>query len=278
MYSDIKKGNWYYKAVQKAIKLGIISGYPDGTFRPGNYLTRAEYIAAEIAIMENLYQVVNEVKKSVCVISGPGGAGSGFLADPETIITNVHVALVGLDEKGEKIDKLKIEFLDGTIYQEKEINVKWGDGSRDCAIIKIPQSKIKPLEITKAYPGEICYAIGCPVGYISSVSKGIVSHDRRFTESMGNIVRWIQTDAAINPGNSGGVLVNIYGQVIGMPTWKQFYSGEKNPRPIEGINFCLHTEDILSVWEESGNIAYSVMELEKTIAELKEKKIIQGVV
>lgn len=271
-YPDVKEKDWYFQPVQKAARLGMLAGYPDGTFRPGNYLTRAEYAAAEVALMENFYGVVNEVKKSVCVISGAGGKGSGFLADPETIITNVHVALVGLDEKGEYIDGLTVEFLDGTRYSGKQVFVPYGDGARDCAIIKIPATRLTPLEMKKAYPGEPVYAVGCPIGLIATATKGIVSHDRRHTESMGETIRWIQTDAAINPGNSGGVLVNIYGQVVGMPTWKYFYTSETNPRVLEGIGFALHTDEIMKTWTESGE---EKLNIEKIKEELAAKYVIK---
>lgn len=251
-YPDVKEKDWFYTAVKKATTLGVLKGYPDGDFRPGNYLTRAEYAAAEVALMENLHKVVNDVKKSVCIISGSGGKGSGFLADPETVITNVHVALVGLDEKGEYIDGLTIEFMDGTRYSGKQVFVPYGDGSRDCAIIKIPSTRLTPLTMAKAYPGEPVYTVGCPIGLIATATKGIVSHDRRHTETMGETVRWVQTDAAINPGNSGGALVNIYGQVVGMPTWKYFYTDEQSERPLEGMGFALHTDEIIKTWNDSG--------------------------
>lgn len=41
LFSDIS-GQWYTNYINLAAELAIVSGYPDGTFRPGNNITRAE--------------------------------------------------------------------------------------------------------------------------------------------------------------------------------------------------------------------------------------------
>lgn len=41
-YADVKTGAWYYPYVAQATAYGWISGYPDGSFRPGSSITRAE--------------------------------------------------------------------------------------------------------------------------------------------------------------------------------------------------------------------------------------------
>ena len=41
-FTDTVAGNWYYKAVAKAVAAGYVKGYQDGTFRPNNTITRAE--------------------------------------------------------------------------------------------------------------------------------------------------------------------------------------------------------------------------------------------
>lgn len=43
-YSDVPQNAWYYDNVNKLSTLGIINGYPDGTFKPENTLTRGEFI------------------------------------------------------------------------------------------------------------------------------------------------------------------------------------------------------------------------------------------
>ena len=41
-FPDVPKSHWAYEAIQRLSALGIISGYPDGTFRPNASVTRAE--------------------------------------------------------------------------------------------------------------------------------------------------------------------------------------------------------------------------------------------
>lgn len=43
-FADVLEGQWYAKYVIKAAQKGIINGYPDGTFRPGNPVNTAEFL------------------------------------------------------------------------------------------------------------------------------------------------------------------------------------------------------------------------------------------
>ncbi len=43
-FSDISQSAWYYEPVSTLTGAGVISGYTDGTFRPGNYTTTGEAI------------------------------------------------------------------------------------------------------------------------------------------------------------------------------------------------------------------------------------------
>jgi S1-C subfamily serine protease len=67
--------------------------------------------------------------------------------------------------------------------------------------------------------------MGNPLGLTDSVTQGIVSATGRTVSGAGEsgsgaalITAAIQTSADINPGNSGGALVNLGGQVLGIPT------------------------------------------------------------
>ncbi|MCZ9338435.1 trypsin-like peptidase domain-containing protein, partial [Streptomyces sp. TRM76130] len=73
--------------------------------------------------------------------------------------------------------------------------------------------------------GQIVLAMGSPLGLSSSVTQGIVSATGRTVTEPGDgggpgatLANMVQTSAAINPGNSGGALVNLDGEVIGIPT------------------------------------------------------------
>lgn len=57
-FSDLKENSWYSEAVEIATSNGIINGYPDGTFKPNNPITRAE-ASAIISNSNNLNQEDN---------------------------------------------------------------------------------------------------------------------------------------------------------------------------------------------------------------------------
>lgn len=41
-FSDVNSSSWYYDYVRAGVSLSLLSGYSDNTFRPNNYITRAE--------------------------------------------------------------------------------------------------------------------------------------------------------------------------------------------------------------------------------------------
>lgn len=55
-FSDVNGDAWYYDAVMYMAERGYINGYPDGTFKPNSYITRAE-------IAQIMYNIVMDIMK-----------------------------------------------------------------------------------------------------------------------------------------------------------------------------------------------------------------------
>ena len=137
------------------------------------------------------------------------GTGSGFVIDRQGfILTNYHVI--------QDADRLTVTLADGRTLRADVVGT---DPAIDVALIKV--SGTGPLEAAplgnsdELRVGEWVCAIGNPLGYVHSVTVGVVSFIGRklFDASLDD---YIQTDAAINFGNSGGPLINARGQVIGI--------------------------------------------------------------
>ena len=139
----------------------------------------------------------------------PGGSGSGFIIDREGyILTNHHVI--------ENAERITVTLADGRSYRGEVVGT---DPAIDVALLKIDGAKDLPEaplgNSDDLRVGEWVCAIGNPLGYVHSVTVGVVSFIGRklFDASLDD---YIQTDAAINFGNSGGPLINARGQVIGI--------------------------------------------------------------
>ena len=58
-YSDVNRGDWFNNAVSTLSNAGIITGYPDGTFRPNAPITRAEFAAIAARFSDVAYSGKN---------------------------------------------------------------------------------------------------------------------------------------------------------------------------------------------------------------------------
>ena len=170
--------------------------------------------------------------------------GSGFLVDGEGyIVTNAHVV-----ERAAEV-KIQVTFSDGSIYPAHYIA---GDPQADLALIKIdkkPAGKPFPyINLGSVSPnllGQTVLALGNPLGYNSSVSRGILSaNDRELTIENNTYKHLLQTDAAINPGNSGGPLIDLAGRLVGINSVKMSFTPQGTPT--QGLGFAIPARMVAS--------------------------------
>jgi S1-C subfamily serine protease len=165
------------------------------------------------ALQSTMVAVIKKVTPQVVVIETASGLGSGVVYDQVGhIITNAHV--VGTSKT------FKVTLASGKVYTGTLVGSFPAD---DIAVIKIPATGLTPAvfgDSSKLSVGDFVLAMGNPLGFQSSVTEGIVSAlGRSVPEPNGNALPdVIQTSAAINPGNSGGALVDLAGEVVGIPT------------------------------------------------------------
>ncbi len=168
----------------------------------------------------------------------PVPAGSGVIVDAERglVLTNHHV-----------INNSKRIVVTLNDRRSVEAKVIGSDPDTDVALLELEEADNltqMPLgDSEKLQVGDFVLAIGNPFGLTHTVTSGIVSALGRTikqTPSRGErpspIEDFIQTDASINPGNSGGALVNMRGELVGIPSNILSRSGDN-----AGIGFAIPT-------------------------------------
>jgi putative serine protease PepD len=158
--------------------------------------------------------VVRQTQPSVAQLQTDQGLGSGVIFDANgDIVTNAHV-LAGASS-------IRVTLADGRQFAARLVGSYVPD---DLAVVSVGAGHdLKPARLgdsSKVEVGDIVLAAGNPLGLQSSITDGIVSAvGRTVSEGQGVVLpNAIQTSAPINPGNSGGALVDLRGQVIGIPT------------------------------------------------------------
>ncbi len=144
------------------------------------------------------------------------GQGSGVIIDSARgyVLTNAHVV--------KNTSRVVVQLPNGHSY---DAHVIGADPLTEVAVLQIPGGKNLPQAATLGDPdalpvGAWVIAIGNPYGFQHSVTVGVLSaKDRQVPAPNGiNLQDLMQTDASINPGNSGGALVDLSGNVVGIPT------------------------------------------------------------
>lgn len=170
----------------------------------------------------------------------PISSGSGIiLTEDGYILTNAHVV------DGAK--KLAVVLYDGSEHEAEIIGI---DKKSDLAVISIDGQGFVPAEMgtsANLVIGEEVALAGAGGGFENTVTYGHITGLAREIDTdymSSSTIQCIQSDAALNPGNSGGALVNMYGQVVGVPV------ALMNHETYENIGFSIAVDDAVPIAEE----------------------------
>ena len=202
------------------------------------------------------------------------GFGSGvILSEDGYIVTNYHVI--------ENATAIEVTLNDRRSFSATVVGT---DPNTDIALLKIEETGLPYIEFGNSDElrvGQWVLAVGNPMNLTSTVTAGIVSAKGRgigiLRERSMPIESFIQTDAAVNRGNSGGALVNLRGELVGIPTLIMSptgaYSGNSFAVPVSMVQKVV--EDIL----EFGEVQRAVLgvEIRDLTADLAREKNIDRV-
>ena len=180
-------------------------------------------------------EIYDKNQRGVVLIIGEKGFGSGvIISEQGHILTNSHVINENpnfeiLLHKNHNLDSYE-EYLHEAILLKN-------DKSKDLALLKIknPRTLLYPVKVSRKMPqiGDKVHAIGHPdlaiwtftTGYISQIRNDFEWSYKDGSEMVANVY---QTQTPIAEGNSGGPLLNDYGNLIGINTFKDFDSNFQN--------------------------------------------------
>lgn len=204
--------------------------------------------------------VINKVQPGIVQIdvmtATQHALGSGVIIDARGyVVTNNHVVA--------NASSIRVTLSDNRSFSAQVVGT---DPADDLAVIKFtpPSSGVTTVALgdsSQLRVGQDVLAIGSPLGNAETVTRGIISAlNRNVSEGQGGatLPDAIQTDAPINPGNSGGALVDMKGNLIGMPTLNAIDT-EFNT-PANGLGFAIPANRIKFIAEQiiaSGHVTHT---------------------
>jgi S1-C subfamily serine protease len=167
--------------------------------------------------------------------------GSGVIVDKNgDIVTNNHVV--------NGAQQISVVLNNGTT---ENATILGTSAANDLAVVRIqPFTAMSIATIGNSATlqvGQEVLAVGNPLGITETATKGIVSAVNRSIQESNTVTikNAIQTDAAINPGNSGGALVNLDGQLVGLPTLTAINT--ESGTAASGIGFAIPSSTVQTV-------------------------------
>lgn len=207
--------------------------------------------AAVTDLEQTVQTVIRRVQPSIVEVQASGGSqgqsiGSGeVIATGGYIVTNDHVV------RGSQ--QFAVVLANGQTAPATLVGEAPED---DLAVLKTNAANLRPINLGNSNAvlvGTFVLAIGSPLGLDQSVTSGIVSALNRTASEApsgpaGVLTGLIQTSAPINPGNSGGALVNLRGELIGIPTLGA--SNPQNGQAVNGIAFAIPSNRVKFVADQ----------------------------
>jgi S1-C subfamily serine protease len=195
--------------------------------------------ATALDLQQTVINVVHTDQPSVVEIMGQGNQGEDIgsgvvIRSNGYIVTNDHVV--------NGYSNFTVTLSNGSQLAAQVVGEDPGD---DLAVLKVSASNLRVISLANSgnvQVGEFAIALGSPLGLQQSATFGIVSALNRTADEGQNgtgavLTGLVQTSAPINPGNSGGALINLQGQLIGIPTLGE--SNNETGGQADGIGFAI---------------------------------------
>jgi S1-C subfamily serine protease len=226
----------------------LVGGFAGWVFASGQGRGVGTSVPTTATTLDTLREaVVAKVRPSIVevyvTLTNGAALGSGVIVNSQGyIVTNNHVV--------SGATTIQVILSNGT---KEPAQLAGADAAFDLAVLKIavPKGGLSVATLgdsTQLQVGQEVLVIGNPLGITQTVTNGIVSALKRsVSEGQGapTIQNAIQTDAAINPGNSGGALVDLQGNVVGIPTLTAI-DPEFNT-PANGVGFAIPANRVKTI-------------------------------
>lgn len=191
------------------------------------------------------------------------GSGSGFLIEPDLLVTAHHVVA----------DATTISLRFGAdVVAGYTVAV---DPAADLALVQLAATVTgEPLTVAEqaAGVGTAVAALGYPYGEPLGMTQGAVTAaDLRVSVDGEDRFGMFRTDAALNPGNSGGPVVTIEGDVVGV--------ADAGSWGVAGDGYAIGHETLaatLAAWQAGELTAPSPAECDVSWEALSEDAVIAG--
>ena len=210
----LEKTPWLFLIVLLA---GLAAGCASATPAGGRISAGPAGSADQASSLEQRFvSIVRAVSPAVVQVRTPVALGSGIVFDARGDVgTNARVV--------ENATRFVVTLASGDSHPATLVGT---DAGTDLAVIRITGARPRPATFAnsaRVEVGDLTLAIGNPLGlrsrdrgHVSAVGRGVPETSGATLSSI------IQTSATIDLVNSGGTLVDLPGQVIGIPTLAAF--------------------------------------------------------
>lgn len=214
-----------------------------------HFVTGEDELTANDIYKQCMYNVV-EVKAESETVGESFGTGEIISSDGK-IITNAHVVTYTRLGTVNEFKNYYIRFCFENDY--RSVTLEKYDSELDLAVLKLTDLSdltLKPVKTGNSNDlksGDKVFAVGNASNYGIGIFQGIISVPLVNIKLDNRIRSVIQCDLTIAAGNSGGALLDEYGRLIGITT---FRTKDNSGNVIYGIVYCIPINTVLEYTNE----------------------------